>query len=219
MAVWIGFGSLAKAVRQFVPREKKIRVYSRTKQDLSNYENTEWCSPESFHKETTFVLFLPKQGIRSFMEDFNDTFSKGTTFYYTATGMMKKDIDSLLPPGTKVVPWKWVTQADELARSGKALAVTESEEEAARLGELFGKKIRTLAGKEEDVLTVNKTVTKAAIETAIRLRRELDAQGIDREIIEHAVRQIIPGVIRAYQDGKLGGFGKQAAKELENDET
>ncbi|TMW71784.1 hypothetical protein [Alteribacter natronophilus] len=219
MTTLIGLGSLARAVYKLLPKDRTFHGYTRTKKTIEAFPGLYWRDPQTFNHEDTFILFLPGNEIGSFFNRYYDRFKEGTTFYYTATALLKEDVEPYLPRGTKAVPWKWVTQADALAAQGNGLAVTESEEEAERLGSLFGDLIRTLPGKEEDVLTVNKEATWAAIRAVVQLKKDLRSKGIQDDLIDQAASQILPGVIDAYLDGKLGGFGKQAAKELENDET
>ncbi|MBM7096368.1 hypothetical protein JSY36_11495 [Bacillus sp. H-16] len=225
MTVFIGFGKLAQAVLHLIPEDRQVRVFSRTKEKVveacQGDSRITWIEREDFVEHKDIWLFLPKDEVASFIKENKSFFHPQTSIYVTATAVMRKDIESLLPERGNAVPCKFVTQADQLRKDKEGLVIVDSADtdDAEAVKQFLGDRFSVLEGAEEGVLSVNKAATKAAIEAVTTLEKDLRKQGIDEKMIRHAASQIIPGVIRAYLDGELGGFGKQVIKEIEENET
>jgi hypothetical protein len=113
------------------------------------------------------------------------------------------------------VPVKFITEAGQLKKDGKGMAALPSAYCGwkERLAEMFGETMEIVISEEKDVLQLNKSATEKAVLAAEELRDEMKELGLPEKLINHASRQLIPGVINSYVEGRLGGFGQQVIKE------
>ncbi|WP_026690727.1 hypothetical protein [Alteribacter aurantiacus] len=225
MTAFVGLGKLAQSVLSAMPQHQEVYVFSRTKERVTEVgkedSRIKWLAPEQFRTHKSVWLFLPKNEVVPFIKKYKEYFHPKTCFYVTATALMKRDVENHVPKQSHVVPCKFITQADQLKKDSKGFVVVDSphERDHRDVSDVLGNQFTVVRGNEKHVLDVNKAATKVAIEAVVRLEKQLKDQGVDSQYIEQGARQIIPGVIGAYLDGELGGFGKQVIKEIEDNET
>ncbi|MBU9713745.1 hypothetical protein [Evansella tamaricis] len=219
MMMIVGFGRFAKAILELLPEEKSIGVFSRSKEKvLKNIKGNlriSWISPEFFYKEKEVWLLLPAESIEPFLQNYASFFSEETVFFLCATKKMAKDIEYLLENNQKVIPVKFITQADELKieKRGMVAVPPAHLNYQSKIKDIFGGSLKIVAAKEEDVLHLNLEATRKGVELVEDLRKDMGELGIPKEMVDQAAQQIIPGVIRGYIRGDLGGFAKQIVED------
>lgn len=215
----VGFGSLAKAIIQFLPPDSLIPVYSRTKSKVveeSKVDNRiQWTNASAFKNENEVWLMLPREEISVFLKSNLKYFQQGTTFYYCATKGSAKEIEPFVGSIGEIVPVKFITQADQLIKDKKGMAAIPQAQiqYKKKLEEWFGNGMEIVIAEEEEVLFLNKTTTEKAINLIMELQEEMGKKGIPSRLVEHAAKQIVPGVIESYINDSLGGFGKAIVDE------
>ncbi|ADU31546.1 hypothetical protein [Evansella cellulosilytica] len=220
--MFVGYGQLAKAMIEILPNDQIIQVFSRSKEAIlqSKRENIKWIGRENFYEEKEVWLFLPEKAIPRFLQEHVEDLHPHAKIYYCATKGKAKDVQSLIKRTQSIIPVKFITQATQLMKDRKGLAGIPR----ANVGEMesirtfFKGAIDIVRAEEEEVYFVNKIATKIAIEAICEFEEELNNRDISQEIIEHAGKQMIPGVIHAYLHNKLGGFGQQVLKERKSDQ-
>ncbi|MBU8905265.1 NAD(P)-binding domain-containing protein [Desertibacillus haloalkaliphilus] len=221
MKLFIGFGELAKALISLTSSNEKIYVFSRStekiveaqKQDQRIVQVTE----DQLHQVSHAFITLPSTAYEPFFTSYGHLFTDDTVFYHCATALMVEDIEAFISHGS-VVPFKCVGQAAQIRRDQKVVFVTPKKHlsEVSHLKDWFGEKVSIVAGSEQQVLAANKEATRAAVEMAVDLKEKLRQQGLPDEIIQQSLEVTTRGVIQAFSDGKLGGFGKTVIKEIED---
>ncbi|MDQ0254969.1 pyrroline-5-carboxylate reductase [Evansella vedderi] len=218
----VGFGKLAKAIIHVLPTDEKIYVFSRKKTKVEAYREVDsrvqWLDPNHFTKEKEVWLLLPPDEIPKFMEKYIHAFHRSATFYYCATKGSSSDIKHIVTPTQHVVPVKFITQGDQLMKDNRGMAAIPNANKAyiKRLDEWFGDSMEIVIGEEKDVLHLNKTATAKAIQLIMDFQEEMKRVGIPSKMVDHAVKQIVPGVIESYLNNSLGGFAKQVVAERRN---
>ncbi|MFA9559086.1 hypothetical protein ACERII_17385 [Evansella sp. AB-rgal1] len=218
--LFIGYGRLAQAITDILPKDTTIQIYSRTKKDLSQ-PHVSWLEPSKFHLEKQVWLFLPADVIPDFLKKHVNYFHRETTFFYCATKGRALEVKDLVIPTQTVIPIKFITQADQLRKDKMGMAALPRlfEKTKPAIEKLFGESLQIVIAEEEDVHHLNKQATQKAIDIIVELEKEMNDRGISKELVEHAAKQIIPGVITAYYQGTLGAFAKQEiVKRRENRE-
>ncbi|UOE93511.1 hypothetical protein [Alkalihalobacillus sp. LMS39] len=153
-----------------------------------------------------------------FFEEYGHLFSKNCVFYYFATAMMKKDVQKLIKHG-KIIPCKFVGHAEQSMKDNKAMLAIEGndKEEITQVGQWFLKDMKLMEAAEEDVLFMNQKVTEMAIQFAVIVKKELQNQKVNDEMLQHSLEITSRGVIQSYMNDTLGHFGKKIAREVENE--
>lgn len=217
--MYAGFGRLASALVEISRADVPVRVHSRTKEKVVEASKAErritWIDPKDFSSEKEVWLFLPADAVPDFLEENQTYFHPETVFFYCATKGMSADIAPLLKDKQQLVPVKFITEAGQLKKDGKGMAALPSAYCGwkERLAEMFGETMEIVISEEKDVLQLNKSATEKAVLAAEELRDEMKELGLPEKLINHASRQLIPGVINSYVEGRLGGFGQQVIKE------
>lgn len=217
--MYAGFGRLASALVEINRSNVPVRVYSRTKEKVVEASEADrritWIDPQDFSAEKEVWLFLPADAVPEFLKENQPYFHPETVFFYCATKGISADIAPLLQDKQQVVPVKFITEAGQLKKDGKGMAALPQEYSSwkGRLAETFGETMEIVIAEEKEVLSLNKAATEKAVIAAEELRNEMKERGLPEKLINHASRQLIPGVINSYVEGRLGGFGQQVIKE------
>jgi pyrroline-5-carboxylate reductase len=116
-------------------------------------------------------------------------------------------------PELKWASVKFIGHAESLKRDGDGLFITEERDEYLRDRFSCIGKVETAA--EDTAEKVNKLATSQAVLAALKLEKQMEEEGWNDVYIKHALRSLLPEVIRAYADGKLGHFGRKIAEEMD----
>ncbi|MDG5787738.1 hypothetical protein QA612_09525 [Evansella sp. AB-P1] len=220
----VGYGRLAKAIIEVLPNHRKVKVFSRSKKKvlemLKDNRKASWISPSDFSKEKDVWLMLPADEIPKFLDNYRHLLHPRATIYYCATKGKAKEIIHKVYDNQKVVPVKFITEANQLIIDKKGIAAIPEtyKEHISIVEEWFERSIEIVIASEEDVFLLNKAATQKAIELVFTFKKDMLQIGLSEKLIEHAIRQIVPGVIQSYYNGMLGGFGQQVMNEKENED-
>ncbi|WP_216831846.1 hypothetical protein [Alkalihalobacterium elongatum] len=218
MILFIGFGKLTKALLPFIKSDNTVYVFHKNERDEQFYNlyNVKYASPATFSKASYVFLSLPASAYSDFFTEYGQYFHKETIFFHMATALTKKEVLSFVKGG-KVVPCKCIGQADQMAIDKRGLIVVpeNSQEEENWLKSFFTNDMSIMVGREEDVLRINQIATKAALELAVALKKELQGNSFDKEWINQTLEITVRGVIKSYCHQQLGGFGRNLLKEIE----
>ncbi|MCD8509969.1 MAG: hypothetical protein LRY73_08955 [Bacillus sp. (in: Bacteria)] len=215
----VGFGNLAKSIIHILPQSFSISVYSRTKSKVVEAsevdQRIQWIDPSAFHSEKEVWLMLPREEIPVFLKSNISNFQQGTIFYYCATKGFSKEIKPIVGSLGEVVPVKFIIQADQLMKDKKGMAAIPNSQKhyKKKVEDWLGNGMEIVIGEEEDILFLNKATTEKAINLIMDLQDEMGKKGIPSRLVEHAAKQIVPGVITSYLNNSLGGFGKGIVEE------
>ncbi|OLO40187.1 hypothetical protein BTR23_06720 [Alkalihalophilus pseudofirmus] len=218
MLLFVGFGRLTKGLLPFINSKEAIYVFHTREKKKEEYQklNVNLAKPTQFSNATHVFLALPASEYKHFFTTYGQYFQKDTIFFHMATALLQHEVQQSIPYGT-IVPCKCIGQADQMAVEQKGLIIVPREFSAERswLQSFFTKEMTVLEGKEEDVILINQLATKAALELAMSLKKELYQKGLNEKWIDHSLEVTVRGVIKSYCHGKLGGFGRNLLVEIE----
>ncbi|WP_026671690.1 hypothetical protein [Alkalihalobacterium bogoriense] len=222
MVILIGYGKLATCLLQFKQPDVHVGLYSRNKEKLkkavSHSKVLFEVSAKEFPKATHVWLTLPAEEYAPFFETYGHLFSEDCVFYYFATAMMKEDVQKLITYG-RIVPCKFVGHADQSIKDNKAMLALEEDdkEEFKQVKQWFLRDMKLIKAAEEEVYYINKKVTELAIRFAVTVKKELQNEKENDEILQHSLEITSRGVIQSYINNTLGHFGNKIASEVEKE--
>lgn len=121
-------------------------------------------------------------------------------------------------PELKWTYMKFVGHAAGLKRDGNGLFVTHTGTEEA-IRHRFAQIGRVETAAEETAEKVNRLATTHAVQAARNMEKQMEEEGWESIYTEEALHSLMPEVIRAYSEGKLGQFGKKIVEEMDSGKT
>ncbi len=220
--VWgtAGIGKLGTALlTQWAKQELKTGLYhpdndkaKRAAKALS----ADVLSKKALGEVDYLVLALPADQIIPFIQDLqkdNIPLEK-TTLINMATKLETEELRTAFPE----LYWmsvKFIGHAESLKRNGSGLFVSEDADEHVR--KRYSCIGRVESAPEHTAEQVNRLATSHAVRAAKQLELDMKEEGWDEVYINEALRSLLPEVIRAYADGRLGQFGKKIAEDIEKE--
>ncbi|MEB1807868.1 MAG: hypothetical protein LPK26_11370 [Bacillaceae bacterium] len=218
MILFIGFGRLTQSLLPFIKSEETIYVFHKNRRDEDYYNQfkVQYAGPNMFSKASHIFLALPGSAYNDFFTQYGQYLHKEAIIFHMATAIMEQEVISYMQ-GSKVVPCKCVGQSDQMVTDKQGLLIVPEsfDQEAKWLKSFFTKDMKVETGEEEKVLLINQHATKAALELAVSLKKELHKKGFDEKWIDHSLEVTVRGVIKSYCHQQLGGFGRNLLKEIE----
>ncbi|MFC4737746.1 NAD(P)-binding domain-containing protein [Bacillus daqingensis] len=164
------------------------------------------------------VLALPADSIAPFIEDLEQSGlnMRRTTLVNMATTKGTASLRKQFPEH-RFAGMKAAVHAETLRRGEAVLFVSPEAASDQTLKLRFEALGDVINGEEKTVETLNRTATEAAVKAAAALEEQLRQEGWQELYIRQALASLMPEVIHAYADGRLGAFGRKLADELRRD--
>ncbi|GAE32365.1 NAD(P)-binding domain-containing protein [Alkalihalobacillus hemicellulosilyticus] len=219
MKVIIGSGRLATLLIDRFNRSETIGVYGRNESKvqslLTRYSHLTNVSIEQLKVADDVFLCIPASSYQDFFKKASPFLKKEATFYHMATALMKEDVEEMLQ-GQSVIPLKFAGHAIQAKYDQGGTLVLEKQwsEKCDLIKQLFPL-MQVVIGTEEEVLMANTLATKAAIEMAMTVEKELKKKGIADDISSQMLKQVVPGVLNSYLSGDLGHFARTFVNEVQ----
>lgn len=218
MILFIGFGRLTQSLLPFIQSEETIYVFHKNLRDEDYYNQfkVQYAGPDMFSKASHIFLALPASAYNDFFTQYGQYLHKEAIIFHMATAIMEQEVISYTQ-GSKVVPCKCIGQADQMVTDKRGLLIVPEsfDQEVMWLKSFFSKDMTLQTGEEKDVLLINQHATKAALELAVSIKKELHKKGFEEKWIDHSLEVTVRGVIKSYCLQQLGGFGRNLLKEIE----
>ncbi|HYF94850.1 MAG TPA: NAD(P)-binding domain-containing protein [Symbiobacteriaceae bacterium] len=215
----VGTGRMGKLVARFLAPAVDLVLVGRDPERLAAAARE--VGARTAPLETDFagaeavILALPTEATAGVLAAIAPRIPQEAVVINIATAVMRKDLIGAVP-SERVAAAKFVGHYYDMQVGGSAVIVVEAG--SARAEQVTGAIMRHCApvvpGKEEWVLTTNRTATEEAVRLAVRMQRRLEAAGIPAGLIKQATSGVAVGSLRAFMDGRLGPFGQAIADRL-----
>lgn len=222
--VWgtAGIGKLGTALlTQWAAQDEKTGLYhpdnekaARAAEEMS----ADVLSKKALGELDYLVLALPADQMMPFIKSLQkDNIPLEKTILINMATKLETDAIRTAFPELSWASVKFVGHAESLKRDGRGLFIMEDADEQIR--SRFSSIGHIESAPEKTAEQVNKLATSHAVRAAKQLELEMKEEGWDDVYINEALRSLLPEVIRAYADGKLGHFGRKIAEDIEKEKN
>ncbi|SDI79394.1 hypothetical protein [Natribacillus halophilus] len=211
----IGYGKLAHAIIQRVVARKNttVAVYNRTRAVVDADPDCTYVSPEHFHRYSQVLIALPAQAYADFFRRWGGRFTEGTSFFYSATKVMKADMNDYLQNNQIAVPCKLAGHADILRTMGEGAFAFEKEESREPFIRWCDGAFDTMIADEESILKGNAIATEESLRALLKLEQRLQQEHVADQVIEAVSASIPGGIAKAHKYGTHGHFATEVLNE------
>lgn len=156
------------------------------------------------------VLAVPDSAVAGCLDALRQG-GTATPVFSIATNISRETLAELDRGAGRCLNVKIVGHAGEMSRGARPLLVVD--DIGGELGELalavFAPVGEVIRGEADQVKTVNRLATEAALQAGVALEKALRQAGVtDGRLISAALSQVGPGVLRAYGEADLGPFAR-----------
>ncbi|MGJ9385319.1 hypothetical protein [Salipaludibacillus sp. CF4.18] len=223
----VGIGKLGTAIlTQFELLQMRTGVFhpdtDKTELIEKQYSYTSKLQKDDLASLDHLILALPTSAISSFIDKFLATGLKvhKPVLINMATSLPTEELKQQYPHLTWL-GMKFLGHSESLKRYGDGLFIMEENDmenhEFYEVMKRFSKLGQVEAADESIVEKVNKLATYQAIKAAREVELKMDEEGLSDRYKEQALRSIVPEVIRAYSNGKLGHFAQEIVQKLDRE--
>lgn len=184
--------------------------------ELAEQTGGQAVSLEELASAEIIILALPAAVMAAAAENLKNLLSPRNLIINIATTCPKDTIIGVLGRAEQVLSAKFVGHAKEMAAGEKPTIVIDAANEAAarKAAELFGMIGTVLFGPEDIVNKLNVLAATEGIRAALRIKSEMEKQGLPAELYPAAVRGVAAGTMKGYASGDMGPFVAELVKKL-----
>lgn len=213
----VGYGKLGQAIVSALHDHgvEEVKVYNRTVSKAAEVAGVAVVKPEQFSHENQVIIALPAHAYEPFFLKYAKAFPEDCQFFYTATNLEFNDVSALLTKQQRAISVKLLGHAYTLERAGTFVVLTE--EDRRLFSSVTSGAFSTIVGTESSVRMANTIVTTETLRAIISIEQQLKAKHFDEQMIERAIKSMIPGIVDAHITDTHGGFARSIMERWENE--
>lgn len=159
------------------------------------------------------VVVLPAPMVEGIVSQLVDLAKPGAVILNMATAAVIDPAVAGRRADVSVVDAKIIGHAKSITEGAPAIIVVGSDDAAIqhRIRSQFPGFRQVVAGDAGLVAEINRVGSTEGIRAAVRVRRELQRQGVSDEWIDVAIRTVCAGTLKAFVEDDLGDFARELA--------
>ena len=215
----IGAGRMGRILAERIATEHEVVLYDANIQGAAVVaESLKLMSADSLSELNVdaIVMAVPDSAVAPCLAALHET-GKVFTVFSVATNISRETLTALACEGLRCLNVKIIGHAGEMGRGAKPVIVIDrgNSEMVCLAQQLFAKVGHLVTGDADQVKLINGVATEEALKAAVSIEKALMAAGIsDALMIQGALSQVAPGVLKAYSEDDLGPFARKIVNAL-----